>query len=313
MSEQVLRLQGEYVARSLNEEKRQATFTASTENPVQTWEGPEVLRMTGARLQRFRKNPVVLDTHNRFGLDSVIGRADVKVQGRELVATITYAPTPSGERAWELVKGDFVRAVSIGYVVNRKKVRRLGENETDGEGESLVRGPATVAREWELLEISNVPVPADADAVRRSFYESIPTGEVMHESAISRGLNEGALPSSAGTTPAAAPSETKPTIPARQVEELPEERTARILRANREAALQITPRGLEHVTESALLDGKSLEQVREVLKKAQAERFKPVSTTEPTEIKNGEEERAAKSLPDHLTDDLIVRSFENLR
>ena len=131
----------------------------------------------------------------------------------------------------------------------------------------------------------------------------------MPESALSRGLNEGAQPSSAGTTPATAPGETvKPQV--RNVEELPEERAARLLVAKREAALAITPRGLEHVTEAALLeDNATVETVRAALKKAQADRFKPVGTTEPTPVTNGEE-RAAKQLP--ISDDVLVRSFENL-
>ena len=163
--------------RGMDEEKRQASFVASTENPVQTWGGPEVLRMKGARLGRFRKNPVVLDSHNRHDLASVIGKAEVKVEGRELHTTITYAPTERGELAWSLVRDGFVRAVSVGYSINPLKVKRLREGEHDGSGDSRVEGPATVVGEWELHEISNVPVPADADAVKRDFYDSLAVSE----------------------------------------------------------------------------------------------------------------------------------------
>jgi hypothetical protein len=174
MSNRMLRTSLQCEVRSINEDTREATFVASTERAVSVgpWE-PEVLRMKGARLGRYLKNPVLLDSHNRWNLDAVIGSCKVAVDGRELVATARYAKTDAGNRAWELVKDGHVRAMSIGYSVNPKKVTRLKDGETDGEGDGLVRGPASIANDWELLEISNVPVPADEDAVRRSFYSTI--------------------------------------------------------------------------------------------------------------------------------------------
>ena len=307
-------MQFEADLRSVNKDARTADFVASTERPVETWGGPEVLRMSGVSLVRFRKNPVVLDSHRSYGLDSVIGRAAVKVdkEKRELLATVEYAPTESGNRAWTLVDGGFVRAMSIGYRVDRNSVKRLREGETDGEGESLVTGPALIVRKWELLEVSNCTVPADEDAVRRSFYDSIP----QEGSTMATPINfTGAMGERGEPIPTPPQASQAPAPAARTAgDELGEERAARVLEANKRAALAITPRGLEHVTEAAIVEGKSLDQIRVDLKAAQAARHAPVGTPEPvTTPAAKDEKRAEKAPPAEVTPEVLLRSLKNLR
>ncbi|MFH1569786.1 MAG: HK97 family phage prohead protease, partial [Gemmatimonadota bacterium] len=156
--------------RAVNEEERSAEFVAATENGVSTGYGPrEHLRVRGADLKRYARNSVILDSHNRDQVDAVIGRGEARKAGRELVVKAIFASTPRAETAWQLVKGGFIRAVSVGFIPDRASIRELAEGETDGEGEGLITGPARVIRKWELYEISLVPVPADADALRRAF------------------------------------------------------------------------------------------------------------------------------------------------
>jgi len=137
----------------------------ATEAGVETLAGRKVLRMSGARLERFRKNPIVLDAHARDTVLSVIGQAVIKVDGLVLTADIHFAKTARAETAWTLVQAGFLKATSIGY--RPSKVRVLAEGEMDGSGDSMVTGPARIVNEWELYEISLVPVPADANALRR--------------------------------------------------------------------------------------------------------------------------------------------------
>lgn len=310
MTERVFHQEAEF--RSLDEEKRQASYVASTEKPVSVgWGAPEVLRMTGCRLARFRKNPVVLDSHNRWGLESVIGRADVKIQGRELHCTITYANTEAGQRAWTLVKDDVVRAVSIGYSINPARVTRLREGETDGEGEGMVEGPCNVVREWTLLEISNVPVPADEDAVRRGFYESLPEQEKPMGQIIDRAMAERGEPTPTPSNVAPPPA---PKLVATQ-DELAEERAARTREAFRRSVLAITPRGLEADADKAILEGLDFDACRKRLLEAQAARFAPLGTPDAPKDEpktNAEGQRGDKPLPAEITDDVLVRSFQSL-
>lgn len=161
--------------RSKDDKTRTATFVVSTEAVVMTPYGPEVLRMSGARLDRYLTNPIVLDTHKRESIDDLIGKATVTIdeKRRELLAEIEYAPTPRGDRAWDLVKGGFLRACSIGYGVVEETIVRLRAGEFDGVGDARVEGPALIANDWVLSEISNTPIPADANALRRTFYAGL--------------------------------------------------------------------------------------------------------------------------------------------
>ena len=49
-------------------------FVAATEGGVRTFFGPEHLDMDGGNFERYRSNPIVLDSHDRFSSGAVIGR-----------------------------------------------------------------------------------------------------------------------------------------------------------------------------------------------------------------------------------------------
>ncbi len=155
--------------RAIDDEKRTATFVAATEGGVRVWQGKEYLRMSGARLKRFRANPVILDTHNRFEAGAVIGNATVTVENRELIAVVKFATTERANDIWLLVKGGFLKALSVGFLPITEKTVELAAGETDGKDENEIVGPALIFKSWELYEISVVPVPADPAALRRGF------------------------------------------------------------------------------------------------------------------------------------------------
>lgn len=314
MSERILHTTLDVRLAKLDEESRTASFVASTERAVMTWAGPEVLRMKGVKLKRFKKNPVVLDSHNRFSLDAVIGKAEVTVEGRELVASITYAPGARGDHAWELVKGGFVRAVSIGYQVNRAKVRKIEAGEFDGTGEARVEGPALIVNDWELLEVSNVPIPADEEAVRRSIYDALPAQKETDSMDFEQAMGERATltpdPAKPASVAAASPGVTgsaPPTVPqvvtaARAAEPLAREIVKREVMA-------ICPPSLATVAERCLLEGKTFEETRAVLLAEHAKRYQPVGTPEPAPVTKAVEEKRA-ALP---ADDVLVRSLTGMR
>lgn len=151
---------------------RSAVYVAATEAPVDTVYGREVLRMSGCDMSRYERNPVLLDAHRRGSCSDVVGRGEVTLTdgGRTLEVRAEYLDDEDGERVWRKVRAGAIRAVSIGYSINPDSVVRLREGEVDGDGPARVEGPALIVNEWELLEVSNVPVPADANAVRRDVY-----------------------------------------------------------------------------------------------------------------------------------------------
>jgi len=279
----------------MDEDARTASFVASTETPVEMGFGPpEVLRMSGVRLRRFRANPVVLDAHDRSSIRSVIGRAEVHVDraGRELHTRITYAPNERGEEAWNLVRGGFVRAVSIGYAPNDRKTVRLREDEEDGD----VRGPAYIVREWELLEVSNVPVPADSNALRRArmdYWQAFgrSEGAPEEETAVVEKKEEVREPA------------VSPDVVAARVR-------ANLAVARREQVLAFTPSNLRALAEGLLLEDLTAEEIRAKLIEERAATLAPVGTPEPA--------APAADKPSHddgwgdfddIPGDVLVRSF----
>lgn len=184
-----------YMRGAPDKERRRATFTAATENAVRTPYGREVLRMSGCDLSDYAKNPVVLDSHRRESIDDVIGTAEARVEGAELVADVDYLNDKDGDRAWAKVQAGAIRTVSVGYEIDPTSVRRVRAGETF-EG---VEGPAIVVGRWRLIEISNVPVPADADAVRRDFYtRALTDQDAMEDPVDDKPENEGEADERAG-------------------------------------------------------------------------------------------------------------------
>lgn len=114
------------------------------------------LRMSGAKLDRYRANPVFLYGHQTYGRDSLpIGRAtDVHVDGTRLMIDVEFDRGDEfAARVERKYRDGFMNAVSIGFDVH------AWEN---GVGSYWKGG---VAEKWELTELSAVPVPMDAAAV----------------------------------------------------------------------------------------------------------------------------------------------------
>lgn len=274
-------------------------FTAATENAVDTFFGPEVLRMSGARLKRFRSNPVLLDSHNRFEASAVIGRVKVRVDGRQLVAQVTFANTPRAQEVRQLVDDGFLRAVSVGFIPNEARIKRLARDETDGEGASQVIGPARVIQEWELIELSMVPVPADQEALRRSLFQRIgKEAAVQYQNAVGEGT-----PPPAPAAPAAetrAPATPAPAKPEPKVEHLPEELEQRRLAAVAGQIRAICPKGLDGVADELVATGATLEEARRRFLEEIKGRSQVVGTPEPTQDPGPREE---------LTEDVVARAL----
>lgn len=113
------------------------------------------LRMSGARLERFRANPVFGYGHRYFGRqDLPIGRAtSTEIEGARLMIDVEFDQGDEFAREVERKYRDgFMNAVSIGFDVHKWE---------GGKGSYWAGG---VGEEWELLELSAVPIPMDGDA-----------------------------------------------------------------------------------------------------------------------------------------------------
>lgn len=117
------------------------------------------LDKSAVRLGRLNGGAPLLNTHDSYDLESIIGVVEkawmTKTEGR---ATVRFSRRADVEPFWNDVQDGIIRNVSVGYMVHKfqditpsdEKVKRL------------------LAVDWEPFEVSLVPIGADANAGVRS-------------------------------------------------------------------------------------------------------------------------------------------------
>ena len=141
----------------------------------------------------------LLDTHNAYELDAVLGSvSEVRIENGELVGKLTFAETEAGRKAEGMVARGEVKGISVGYKVTRWEITK--------EADENSKYDTWRATGWELLEVSLVPVPADAGAGVRSAGKSTPHEDghaaTQEEDEMIRSENSGAAPAAPESTPA---------------------------------------------------------------------------------------------------------------
>jgi HK97 family phage prohead protease len=140
--------------KSINVEARTADFVASTD-AVDSYD--EIVDQSSWELDIYKSNPVVLFAHK--SRDLPIGKStDVQVRNGRLECTIEFAPesaNPEAERVWQLVQGEYLRAVSVGFIP-----RDYRWEKRDGNEVIVLYGNS-------LREISVTPVPANHEALAK--------------------------------------------------------------------------------------------------------------------------------------------------
>lgn len=99
-------------------------------------------------LDNFTKNPVLLDSHNYYSIEHILGRVlNPRLEDGKLKGDVEFfMQNPRGVLAYEAVKSGFTNAVSVGFIPKA----------FDNDGNIL---------KSELLELSLVSVPANAEAL----------------------------------------------------------------------------------------------------------------------------------------------------
>lgn len=137
-------------AKAVNEETRTATFVITTGAVDRD---NDTINPKGWDLDPFLKNPSVLWAHDYSQLP--VGKAlDIVATEKGLQSTVQFPPKgvhPFADTVFELVKGGFLNATSVGF--------RPTEIERNEE-----RGGLDFTKQ-ELLEYSIVPVPANSEAL----------------------------------------------------------------------------------------------------------------------------------------------------
>lgn len=140
----------------------------------------DIVKIDGINLKNYKKNPVVLLNHNYhdFPIAKAVGRKAWKEDNR-LMFKIQFAPddsNPKSDIAYKLYKGGYMSAFSIGFIPNFEKVEYP---------EKHPKGARRIFHESELLEISAVSVPANAEAlmagVNKAWDDGVIDGEELNE------------------------------------------------------------------------------------------------------------------------------------
>ena len=121
------------------------------------------LNAGAVRLERLNAGAPLLNSHNAYDLDRVIGvvvEGSAKIERGQGTAQVRFSNRPEVDSIWQDVKDGILRNLSVGYKVHEYHIeKREGQME-------LWR-----AVDWEPMEISVVAIGADSGAQFRSDQE----------------------------------------------------------------------------------------------------------------------------------------------
>lgn len=187
---------------SLNEEKRTVKVQYASEEPClrfDWWLGSyyEILAIgeSNVRLGRMKSGAPALNSHRSRDLVDVVGVVEPEdVTTTE--CTVRFASDEGSEPVYRKVKDGIIRNVSVGYVVHKYQ----DITEPGAEVRTLK------AVDWEPMEVSFVPIPADPNAGVRSNTEKNTCIILAAEADNTKGADmpKNAIQETTATTPASA-------------------------------------------------------------------------------------------------------------
>ena len=137
----------------------EAVIASATPVPRQDARGPfhEILDPAGLDIAGSRGTSV-LDSHNRSGLDAVLGTLDdIRIEGDQVIGTIRFSSRPEIDPIVADVRSGVIQHLSVGYEVAQWR---------EGTGGGGIRTRTAV--KWTIRETSFVSVPADRTSRTRS-------------------------------------------------------------------------------------------------------------------------------------------------
>ncbi len=117
--------------------------------------------------------PLLLD-HDRSILATAGSCSGFRREGDTLICDLAFSSTETGQNASTLVNEGHIRAVSVGYRIIEAVEIAAGRSKTIGSRTFTAPAdrPLRVVSSWRLMEVSLVPIGADAAAQIRSYPHS---------------------------------------------------------------------------------------------------------------------------------------------
>jgi HK97 family phage prohead protease len=117
----------------------------------------------GAKLENFKKNPVILWGHD-YRIPAIGISEDVRYESDAIIGSIMFDDLDEfAVKIKNKVAQRILRSVSIGFMPRRIEIV-----------EDRERPERLIHREWELFEASIINVPSNTNAVRREIPETLP-------------------------------------------------------------------------------------------------------------------------------------------
>ena len=157
------------------ENERSLTVTITT-NAVDR--SGDIVEPNGVNMKNFKKNPVVLMSHNYSGLP--IGKAsDLKKTDNGITAKVTFPEEGTyllADTVYNMYKQKFMRAWSIGFIPTKSEDIRSDDDAKEFMGYRFLKS--------ELLEFSACAVPANPEALTNMVSKGIDVGLLQEEGLI---------------------------------------------------------------------------------------------------------------------------------
>ena len=157
------------------------TFTGlviSTEHVDRTG---DIVRQEGIDTDAYMKNPIILNSHNYYGIENIVGRTTKLYKGlcEGVPATFAdgvWAPTEGGEMAKALWDAKCLSAASVGFIP-----KEFAETDKGGiDYHDITKS--------ELLEYSVVPVPANSWATRQDGMKILTAKGITEAALVMKGF-----------------------------------------------------------------------------------------------------------------------------
>lgn len=143
----------------------------------------EVLLPKGALVENFMENPVMLSIHN-YGKMAVGKVLSLEIKDTEITFDFVFAPSQEGKDFENMYKTGFMNAFSVGLYPQKSlwiddetpkkfEVEVAGGKKQQIDLAAWKETPRRIVNQWELLEISPVPVPANPEALLQRAADQI--------------------------------------------------------------------------------------------------------------------------------------------
>ena len=137
-----------------NVDKEYKTLKATLSSQQKDRYGDVVIQ-EGWDLKNFKKNPVIINSHNHSDATEVVGKVEkgtLKIEKGKLTGKIKFAvnENPKAKIIFDLYAGGYLNAFSVGFLANEYDEKDFGK-----------------ITKAELLEVSAVSVPANAFALAK--------------------------------------------------------------------------------------------------------------------------------------------------